>query len=136
MTEMKERLPSINQAIEKAIHERYWDVQNTKVLQNKEYNEDNEKAKELENKIHSLLSGELEDLFNNYVSASNLAESTAARICYRQGLRDGMALPKAWGVLLMVNNQNGLFHIGTSIVNEYFPNSHKWPELYTSQLNA
>lgn len=96
MLEEKKRLPSVNETLEQAIQERYFNVIGLKVLENKGYTEALNKLDEVINKITSLLPEE-KDLHTEILLAATRPEDIKAKIMYRQGLRDGLALRPAWG---------------------------------------
>ncbi len=94
--EGKLKLPGINEVIEQAISDRYLEVYHLKVLQNREYVEARCKVQELENKILSLLSGDLRELFDDFLDARSGEEYVSLKLCYRQGLIDGLGVIKSW----------------------------------------
>lgn len=93
------KLPSINEVIEQTITDRYLDVCNLKVIQTREYIEARDKVQELESKILSLVSEDLKDLFDDFLDARSGEECVSLKLCYRQGLIDGMGITKSWRVL-------------------------------------
>lgn len=95
--ENKERMKSINQAIEQAINERLEEIETYKVIPNSQYKAARTKANELYEQFSGTLTGDQQKVLRQIVDAIVYEESISETIVYRQGLRDGLALPKAWG---------------------------------------
>lgn len=93
----EERMLSVNEAMEQAIYKRIEEIDTYKVISNSQYKAAHSKTDELIKQFSSTLTGEQQKAFNQIIDAISREESIAETILYRQGLRDGLALPKAWG---------------------------------------
>lgn len=96
-TNDRERLPSINEAIDLAIEDRYEDIANTKILTNKRYVEARSKVIELYKQLSDIIPAESKKMLIEYDDAEIRMSVIESTLFYKQGLRDGLALPKAWG---------------------------------------
>ena len=97
MTELKERLQSINEFVDMTIAERIGNICETKILNNKNFSEVNSKAIEIYNELNSQLTDDHKKLLRQYSDLLTGVRMIEQEILYKQGLREGLALPKAWG---------------------------------------
>ena len=95
--EDKRKLPSINEAIELAIENRYEDIVETKILTNKRYVDARSKVIELQKQIMDIIPAESKKILMEYSDAEVRMSVIETTLFYKQGLRDGLALRKAWG---------------------------------------
>lgn len=100
MLEEKKRLQSINEIIADATHNRMLEIDSKKIRLNKESIAAHEKYNSLYSKLEVLLPKEHHYLLEELDEAATCVQVTDLLLMYRQGLRDGVAFPKAWGVSL------------------------------------
>ena len=92
-----DRVLSVNEAIEQAIYARLDDIGAYKVIPNNQYKEARKKVNALYEQLKATLADEQQVLLMDIMDTIARQESISETIIYRQGLRDGLALPKAWG---------------------------------------
>ena len=92
-----QKLLSVNQAIEKVLKERLFEIEAIKISASSQMIEYSKKMLELHEQVRSYLSEEGNQAFVQYDELVTEMYSLELYLVYRQGLRDGLALPKAWG---------------------------------------
>ena len=111
MTEKK--LSGIHEAIEKALYNRVDDVITYKVVPDKSNAERTKEIIQMQEKMLPLMSEELKELFDEYETLCGLDTSEQAKICYKQGLRDGIELSIEMDINKVCNDQQDIGNAGT-----------------------
>jgi len=94
------RIESINLVIDRVIDERVIEIGEIKTAANGKFIEELAAAKGIYSQLRPELSEVNQKLLGEFDDAMSRVAAIETTIAYRQGLRDGLTLPKAWGCSL------------------------------------